>query len=43
MAGRLLCDTFIHARDMIKSVDYELESMAVHIRPEKVFKGMGEE
>lgn len=28
---------------MIKSVDYELESMAEHIKPEKVFKGMSEE
>ena len=43
IAGRLLCDTFSHARDMIKSVDYELESMAVHIRPERMFKGMSEE
>jgi len=28
---------------MIKSVDYELEEMAKHIKPEKAFKGMGEE
>ena len=40
IAGRLLVDTFTHARDMIKSVDYELESMAQHIRPERAFKGM---
>jgi DNA polymerase alpha subunit A len=43
IAGRLLVDTFIHAKDMIKSVDYELESMAQHIRPERVFKGMTED
>lgn len=24
LAGRLLVDTFIHSKDMIKSVDYEL-------------------
>ena len=24
IAGRLLVDTFVHAKDMIKSVDYEL-------------------
>jgi hypothetical protein len=28
---------------MIKSVDYELESMAQHIRPERIFKGMTED
>ena len=43
LAGRLLCDTFMHSRDMIKSVDYELEEMAKHIKPERVFKGHGEE
>lgn len=40
MAGRLVCDTFLHSKDMIKSVDYELESMAAHIKPERLFKGM---
>lgn len=24
VAGRLVCDTFLHSKDMIKSVDYEL-------------------
>jgi DNA polymerase alpha subunit A len=43
IAGRLLVDTFIHAKDMIKSVDYELESMAQHIRPERAFQGMSDE
>lgn len=43
IAGRLLVDTFIHSKDMIKSVDYELESMASHIKPEKCFKGMSED
>lgn len=33
ISGRLLVDTFIHSKDMIKSVDYELESMANHIKP----------
>ena len=33
LAGRLLCDTFLHSRDMIKSVDYELQEMAKHIKP----------
>ena len=35
IAGRLLVDTFLHSKDMIKSIDYELESMAKHIRPER--------
>jgi hypothetical protein len=35
-----LVDTFTHARDMIKSVDYELEAMAAHIKPAKAFKDM---
>lgn len=43
IAGRLLVDTFLHAKDMIKSVDYELESMVQHIRPERIFKGMTDE
>ena len=42
VAGRLVCDTFQHSRDMIRSVDYELESMATHIKPERVFRGMDE-
>lgn len=33
VAGRLVCDTFQHSKDMIRSVDYELESMAEHIKP----------
>ena len=24
LAGRLVCDTFLHSKDMIRSVDYEL-------------------
>lgn len=43
VAGRLVCDTFLHSKDMIKSVDYELESMAAHIKPNKLFQGMNEE
>jgi DNA polymerase elongation subunit (family B) len=43
IAGRVLVDTFLHSKDMIKSVDYELESMVAHIRPERAFKGMAEE
>jgi DNA polymerase elongation subunit (family B) len=42
LAGRLIVDTFIHSKDMIKSVDYELENMAKHIKPEKNFIGMSE-
>ena len=42
MAGRLVCDTFTHSKDMIRSIDYELESMATHIRPQRVFRGMDE-
>lgn len=33
IAGRLLVDTFLHSKDMIKSVDYELEAMSKHIKP----------
>ena len=40
VAGRLVCDTFVHAKDMIKSVDYELESMVGHIKPQRAFRGM---
>ena len=43
LAGRLVCDTFIHAKDMIRSVDYELESMVGHIKPSRAFKGMNDE
>lgn len=24
LAGRLVCDTFVHSKDMMRSVDYEL-------------------
>jgi DNA polymerase elongation subunit (family B) len=43
LAGRLIVDTFIHSKDMIRSVDYELESMAKYIKPEKAFVGMADE
>lgn len=43
LAGRLLVDTFLHSKDMIKSVDYDLETMAKHIKPEKSFIGMSDE
>lgn len=43
LAGRLLVDTFIHSKDMIKSVDYDLETMAKHIKPEKNFSGLTDE
>ena len=37
MAGRLLVDTFLHSKDMIKSIDYELESMSKFIKPDRLF------
>jgi DNA polymerase alpha subunit A len=43
LAGRLLVDTFIHSKDMIKSIDYDLEAMAKHIKPEKNFSGLTDE
>ncbi|CAM6004632.1 unnamed protein product [Sphagnum balticum] len=43
LAGRLLADTFVHSKDMMRSVDYELEAMAAHIRPEIAFKGLSDE
>jgi DNA polymerase elongation subunit (family B) len=43
ISGRLLADTYTHSKDMIKSIDYELESMARNIKPERQFTGLNDE
>ena len=40
IAGRLLVDTYTHSKDMIKSVDYDLEEMTKHIQPKYNYQGL---
>ena len=40
IAGRLLVDTYTHSKEMIKSVDYDLQEMTKHIKPEYNYQGM---
>jgi len=43
LAGRLLVDTFVHSKDVIKETDYSLKSMSKYIKPEVRFNYLGEE
>lgn len=43
LAGRLIVDTFNHSKELIKEVDYSLESMTKHIKPAINFKAVTEE
>ena len=40
IAGRLLVDTYAHAKELIKSVDYDLQEMTKHIKPEYSYQGL---
>lgn len=42
LAGRLLADTYLHAKDMIKSVDYDLTAMSKHIDSESTFRTLAD-
>lgn len=33
LAGRLLVDTFLHSKEMVKSIEYNLENIAQYARP----------
>lgn len=43
LAGRLLVDTFLHSKEMVKSIEYNLENIAQYARPDKKFTGFTEE
>lgn len=43
LAGRLLVDTFFHSKDMVKSIEYDLENMAQYARPGKRFTSISDE
>lgn len=43
IAGRLLVDTFFHAKDMVKCIEYDLQNMAEFARPGKKFTGISDE
>jgi hypothetical protein len=43
IAGRLLVDTYFHAKDMVKSIEYDLENMQPFVRPKQKFSGISDE
>lgn len=43
IAGRLLVDTYVHSKDMVKSIEYGLENMAEYARPGKRFTAISDE
>lgn len=43
IAGRLLVDTFFHSKDMIKAIEYSLDTIATYARPERKFTSFTDE
>lgn len=42
IAGRLLVDTYLHAKEMIKEIDYELATISTHVKNDKKFVGISD-
>ena len=43
IAGRLLVDTFFHSKDMVKAIEYNLDTIATYARPDRKFTSFTDE